>query len=165
MMLDACNEGETLAVGDERARRVWYREFRAMTTDEILGTAARRAAEDPGGQRWRPGFVPFASDPDGSLLVVAGSAASTDCETRAGEEAVNAADAGTVHEWDEAEGLGEELGGSFDDFLSAYREYLCGGPSVVEGRGTLAARNAEWIADVGVVECMVSGEALGGRGE
>lgn len=72
--------------------------------------------------KWREGLVPFAGDTSGALVV----------DTRDGD---------CVREWDEDDGLGDELSASLVRFFENYRNDLLGGVY-------------EYVHDLGAVEKM-----------
>eukprot|EP00750_Incisomonas_marina_P022151 INCI488.2.p1 GENE.INCI488.2~~INCI488.2.p1 ORF type:complete len:177 (-),score=35.34 INCI488.2:40-570(-) len=80
-----------------------FYEYVMLSSKEIL-----KAYKELGGhEAWRKGFLPFASDVDGNMLII-----NTPKQT--------------VHEWDEELGLGDRVGESFADFLEVYRNELIG---------------------------------------
>lgn len=102
----------------------WYYERRALSSDALSTEAERLGVRDGS-------IIPFASDVDGNLYVV---------DTSTKNDA--------VFEWDAeegADGRGEQVASSFEDFLERLRNDLLSG-------------SFEYVDECGVVEGMGGGE-------
>lgn len=153
-----CNESfltglqETLNIGMSLiGERIWYRECRAFTVNEIISCATQRCnCLDTTTSLWNINFLPFAADIDNNLLIIV--CASSDSKYRINDDLK----VGGVYEWDDISGVGELLAPSFIEFLSIYRRYLYKDASISETDASLSVRGVSWIDEVGVIEEIVT---------